>query len=76
MSEQLAFHKLRLLAQIRMLWRRAARGLAEMLPKGLYKRSLLIVICADGSAPERGDLGIHAASLGFGDPQAFRGGRA
>ena len=27
-----------------MLWRRAARGLAEMLPKGLYKRSLLIVI--------------------------------
>ena len=44
MSEQLAFHKLRLLAQIRMLWRRAARGLAEMLPKGLYKRSLLIVV--------------------------------
>ena len=33
-----------MLAQIRMLWRRAARGLAEMLPKGLYKRSLLIVI--------------------------------
>jgi two-component system, OmpR family, osmolarity sensor histidine kinase EnvZ len=44
MSERLAFHKLRLLAQIRMLWRRAARGLAEMLPKGLYKRSLLIVV--------------------------------
>jgi two-component system, OmpR family, osmolarity sensor histidine kinase EnvZ len=44
MSERLAFHRLRLLAQIRMLWRRAARGLAEMLPKGLYKRSLLIII--------------------------------
>ncbi len=44
MSDQLSFNKLRLLAQIRMLWRRAARGLAEMLPKGLYKRSLLIVI--------------------------------
>ena len=44
MSERLAFHKLRLLAQIRMLWRRATRGLADMLPKGLYKRSLLIVI--------------------------------
>jgi two-component system, OmpR family, osmolarity sensor histidine kinase EnvZ len=44
MSERLAFHKLRLLAQIRILWRRAARGLAEMLPKGLYKRSLLIVV--------------------------------
>ncbi len=27
-----------------MLWRRAARGLADLLPKGLYKRSLLIVI--------------------------------
>ena len=44
MSERLAFQKLRVLARIRMLWRRAARGLAEMLPKGLYKRSLLIVI--------------------------------
>ena len=33
-----------MLAQIRILWRRAARGVAEMLPKGLYKRSLLIVI--------------------------------
>ena len=44
MSERLTFQKLRVLAQIRMLWRRAARGLAEMLPKGLYKRSLLIVI--------------------------------
>jgi two-component system, OmpR family, osmolarity sensor histidine kinase EnvZ len=44
MSERLSFYQLRLLAQIRMLWRRAARGLAEMLPKGLYKRSLLIVI--------------------------------
>jgi two-component system, OmpR family, osmolarity sensor histidine kinase EnvZ len=44
MIERLAFHQLRVLAQIRMLWRRAARGLAEVLPKGLYKRSLLIVI--------------------------------
>lgn len=44
MSDRLSFSKLRQLAQIRMLWRRAARGLAEMLPKGLYKRSLLIVI--------------------------------
>jgi two-component system, OmpR family, osmolarity sensor histidine kinase EnvZ len=44
MSERLAFRQLRMLAQIRMLWRRAARGLADMLPKGLYKRSLLIVI--------------------------------
>jgi two-component system, OmpR family, osmolarity sensor histidine kinase EnvZ len=44
MSDRLAFSKLRLLAQIRILWRRVARGLAEVLPKGLYKRSLLIVI--------------------------------
>jgi two-component system, OmpR family, osmolarity sensor histidine kinase EnvZ len=44
MSDRLSFNKLRQLAQIRMLWRRAARGLAEMLPKGLYKRSLLIVV--------------------------------
>src|ERR1700674_2195649 len=44
MSERLAFRRLRVLAQLRMLWRRAARGLAEVLPKGLYKRSLLIVI--------------------------------
>ena len=44
MSERLAFRQLRMLAQIRMLWRRAARRLADMLPKGLYKRSLLIVI--------------------------------
>src|ERR1700685_868454 len=44
MIERLSFHQLRVLAQIRMLRRRAARGLAEMLPKGLYKRSLLIVI--------------------------------
>jgi two-component system osmolarity sensor histidine kinase EnvZ len=44
MSDRRAFQKLRLLVQIRTLWRRAARGLAEMLPKGLYKRSLLIVI--------------------------------
>jgi two-component system, OmpR family, osmolarity sensor histidine kinase EnvZ len=39
-----ALHRVRLLAHIRKLWRRAGRGLAEMLPKGLYKRSLLIVI--------------------------------
>jgi two-component system, OmpR family, osmolarity sensor histidine kinase EnvZ len=44
MIERLAFNQLRQLAQIRMLWRRAARGLADVLPKGLYKRSLLIVI--------------------------------
>ena len=44
MSERLGFHKLRLMAQTRMLWRRVARYLAEVLPKGLYKRSLLIVI--------------------------------
>ena len=44
MRERAAFRNLRLLAQVRMLWRRAARGVAEMLPKGLYKRSLLIVI--------------------------------
>jgi two-component system osmolarity sensor histidine kinase EnvZ len=44
MSDRLSFNKLRQLAQIRMLWRRAARGLADLLPKGLYKRSLLIVI--------------------------------
>ena len=44
MKERAAFRTLRLLAQIRMLWRRAARSIAELLPKGLYKRSLLIVI--------------------------------
>jgi two-component system osmolarity sensor histidine kinase EnvZ len=44
MSERIAFQKLRWLAQVRMLWRRGARSLAEVLPKGLYKRSLLIVI--------------------------------
>ncbi len=44
MTERLAFRRLRLLAQVRLLWRRAARGLAERLPKGLYRRSLLIVI--------------------------------
>jgi two-component system, OmpR family, osmolarity sensor histidine kinase EnvZ len=44
MSGRRAFRGLRLLAQIRMLWRRVARGLADLLPKGLYKRSLLIVI--------------------------------
>jgi two-component system osmolarity sensor histidine kinase EnvZ len=44
MNERPAFHNLRLLARIRVLWRRVTRRLAEMLPKGLYRRSLLIVI--------------------------------
>ena len=35
---------LRQLARVRELWRRGSRSLADMLPKGLYKRSLLIVI--------------------------------
>ncbi len=35
---------LRALVQFRELWRSGARGLAELLPKGLYARSLLIVI--------------------------------
>ncbi|RBP16411.1 two-component system osmolarity sensor histidine kinase EnvZ [Roseiarcus fermentans] len=39
-----SFRTLRNLARIRDLWRRGARRLAEFLPKGLYKRSLLIVI--------------------------------
>jgi two-component system, OmpR family, osmolarity sensor histidine kinase EnvZ len=44
MNSRVAFSNLFLLAQIRKAWRRAARRVAEMLPKGLYKRSLLIVI--------------------------------
>jgi two-component system, OmpR family, osmolarity sensor histidine kinase EnvZ len=44
MNERPQIRGLRVLARTRMLWRRATRGLAEMLPKGLYKRSLLIVI--------------------------------
>ena len=44
MSARASFRKRRIRAQVRDLYRRAARGLAEMLPKGLYKRSLLIVI--------------------------------
>jgi two-component system, OmpR family, osmolarity sensor histidine kinase EnvZ len=44
MNERPAFHNLRLLARMRVLWRRVTRRLAEMLPKGLYRRSLLIVI--------------------------------
>jgi two-component system, OmpR family, osmolarity sensor histidine kinase EnvZ len=44
MNEQPEFRRLRLMAQLRMLWRRAARSFAELLPKGLYKRSLLIVV--------------------------------
>ena len=39
-----SFRMLRIIARARDLWRRGARGLAEALPKGLYKRSLLIVI--------------------------------
>ena len=39
-----SFRTLRALARVRDLYRRGARVLAEMLPKGLYKRSLLIVI--------------------------------
>ncbi len=39
-----SFGTLRVVARARSLWRRGARGLAEVLPKGLYKRSLLIVI--------------------------------
>ena len=35
---------LRIFERAHSLWRRGARGLAEVLPKGLYKRSLLIVI--------------------------------
>jgi two-component system, OmpR family, osmolarity sensor histidine kinase EnvZ len=35
---------LRALVQFRALWRSAARWLADLLPKGLYARSLLIVI--------------------------------
>jgi len=35
---------MRLLVRWREMWRRAARALAELLPKGLYRRSLLIVI--------------------------------
>ncbi len=44
MKRQTAFRVRRSLAKTRELWRRAARGLADILPKGLYKRSLLIVI--------------------------------
>ena len=39
-----SFATLRMIARLRGVWRRGARALAEMLPKGLYKRSLLIVI--------------------------------
>ncbi len=44
MNARPSFRTLRALARARDLWRRGARALAEMLPKGLYKRSLLIVI--------------------------------
>jgi two-component system osmolarity sensor histidine kinase EnvZ len=39
-----SFRTLRQLARVRDLWRRGARALADALPKGLYRRSLLIVI--------------------------------
>ena len=44
MTARPSFRTLRVLARGREVWRRGARGLAEILPKGLYKRSLLIVI--------------------------------
>jgi two-component system, OmpR family, osmolarity sensor histidine kinase EnvZ len=44
MRSRASFGTLRLAVRTHSLWRHAARGLAEMLPKGLYKRSLLIVI--------------------------------
>ncbi len=44
MTALLSFGILRVFARTRSLWRRGARALAEVLPKGLYKRSLLIVI--------------------------------
>ncbi len=44
MSALSSFGAATVLAPTRELWRRAARGLADMLPKGLYRRSLLIVI--------------------------------
>jgi two-component system osmolarity sensor histidine kinase EnvZ len=44
MSLQAALPSLRFLVQTRILWRRGARKIAEALPKGLYNRSLLIVI--------------------------------
>ena len=44
MNARPSFRTLRNLARVRDLWRRSARAVAEMLPKGLYKRSLLIVI--------------------------------
>lgn len=39
-----SFRTLRQLARVRDFWRRGTRALANVLPKGLYKRSLLIVI--------------------------------
>ena len=44
MSALASFRTMTARAPGRELWRRGARGLAEILPKGLYKRSLLIVI--------------------------------
>src|SRR5579871_2318287 len=39
-----SFRVMRLIARTREAWRRAARAVAELLPKGLYRRSLLIVV--------------------------------
>jgi two-component system osmolarity sensor histidine kinase EnvZ len=39
-----SFRTLRVLARVREVWRKSTRRLAEALPKGLYRRSLLIVI--------------------------------
>src|SRR3984957_11937426 len=44
MRDRLSFNQPRQREPMRTLLWGAARGLAEMLPKGLYKRSLLIVI--------------------------------
>ena len=76
MSDRRAFQKLRLLVQIRALWRRAARGLAEMLPKGLYKRSLLIVIVPMVLLQSAVTFVFMQHHLGSGDPQTVRGGGA
>jgi two-component system, OmpR family, osmolarity sensor histidine kinase EnvZ len=44
MIRRSSFRTRRTLARVRDLWRSGTRRLAEALPKGLYKRSLLIVI--------------------------------
>jgi two-component system osmolarity sensor histidine kinase EnvZ len=44
MKARASIRVLRVVARLRDRWRRGARALADFLPKGLYKRSLLIVI--------------------------------